>query len=339
VVQIFTVAQPLLPGEDEPSGLLWRTRELEASEAVDRVLIGYSSAWPDNHACAPYMLATTGKLSLIVGHRPGVMDPAAAARYFVTLNVISEGRLAISLDVGVPDKDLPWEGDYEARILRYQRTAEYLDIMRQTWAASGSLNDDGAFYSEEHARSQIRPAQGRMPVYMGGDSPDAVDLGARHADMYMLWGEPLDSTRQRIDAVRAAARRHGRSLEFSVGLRLFLGDTDKEAWAHAREAEWLLTRYRDSPLIARFAAADASGGRRLALADQEVHDDCFWTRLVSVLGGSASSAALVGTPDRILASLRNYRDLGVSAFLCTTGPFGVWEPQLEDFLLRVKREL
>jgi alkanesulfonate monooxygenase len=337
VVQIFTVAQPLLPGENEPSGLLWRTSELEASEAVDRVLIGYSPAWPHNHACAPYMLAATAKLSLIVAHRPGVMEPAAAARYFATLDVISQGRLAVSLDVGDTGSILPQEDGYLDHVPRYQRAAQYLDVMRRTWAIQAPSRRDTAPGGEGPGRQQ----PGQPPIYMSGDSPGAVDLAARYADMYMLWGAPLAAMRQRIGAVSAAARRYGRSLRFAVGLRLFLGDTEEDAWAQAREAEWLLTLYRDSPLITHFATGGAPGSRprQLPLASQELHDDCLWTRLVTVLGGRSSSVAMVGTPDRVLTSLRSYRDLGVSAFLCTTGPFGVWEPQLENFLLRVKREL
>ena len=279
------------------------------------------------------MLAATARLSLIVAHRPGVMEPAAAARYFATLDVISQGRLAVSLDVGGPGTDLAREDDYVAQAVRYERAARYLDVICRAWAIRDSPRRDSV-PGGAHSPSPL-------PLYMSGDSQGAVDLGARYADTYMLWAEPLAAMRQRIDAVSATARHYGRSLRFAVGFRLFLGDTDEEAWAHAREAEWLLTRYRDSPLITRLAAGEPPDGplRQLALADEEVHDDCLWTRLVTVLGGLASSAALVGTPDRVLMSLRNYRDLGVSAFLCTTGPFGVWEPHLEVFLQRVKREL
>ena len=77
----------------------------------------------------------------------------------------------------------------------------------------------------------------------------------------------------------------------------------------------------------------------MATTQQDVHDDCFWTGLVKLLGGFANSAALVGTPDRVFESLRAYRDLGVSAFLLTTGDEGFWEPSLEDFAVSVKREL
>lgn len=60
---------------------------------------------------------------------------------------------------------------------------------------------------------------------------------------------------------------------------------------------------------------------------------------MKLLGGFANSAALVGTPDRVMESLARYRDLGVDAFLLTTGPFGIWDASIEEFAQRVKREL
>src|SRR4249919_3564629 len=112
MVDFFTGLQPLAPGEADSKQLIERVRELDASQAIDRVLVGYSSTWPHNHATAPYMLALTDKFSPIVAHRPGVMAPVAAARYFATLDVLAAGRLAINVVVGGSDKDLHRESDH-----------------------------------------------------------------------------------------------------------------------------------------------------------------------------------------------------------------------------------
>lgn len=188
------------PNETDVDLLNRRTKELDESEALDRVLIGYSSIWPHNHAYAPHMLSMSQRLSLIVAHRPGVMDPAAAARYFSTLDVVSRGRLAINLVIGGSDKDLHREGDYTAKAIRYERANEYLDVMRQAWTDPASFDHEGTYYKEEHVKQLVHPVCGQVPIYMGGDSDEAVDFGARHADMYMLWGEPL-AMRTDLDAL------------------------------------------------------------------------------------------------------------------------------------------
>lgn len=341
MVNIFTGLQPLEPGETDPTELLQRAAAMNDSAAIDRVLVGYSSIWPHNHATAPFMTALTDKLSPIVAHRPGVMHPTAAARYFATLDVLARGRLAINLVTGGSDKDLRREGDYTPKEERYDRASEYLDVMKAAWSNPDSFDHDGKYYRADAVKQLVRPRNGHVPIFMGGESDAAVDFGARHADLYMLWGEPVAGTKERIERVKAAAQGYGRSIEFSLSLRLFVGDTDDEAWEAARAVERTILEAQGSNKFLRSSSTDKSVGRerQLALTDEELHDDCFWTGLVKLLGGFANSAALVGTEDRILEALSKYVDLGVSTFLLTTGAEASWDPSLEDLALRIKKEL
>ncbi|MGD9988188.1 LLM class flavin-dependent oxidoreductase [Pseudonocardia sp.] len=341
MADFFTGIQPLEPGESDPARLAERVRELDASEAIDRVLVGYSSIWPHNHATAPYMLAMTDKFSPIVAHRPGVMAPTAAARYFATLDVLARGRLAINVVVGGSDKDLHRESDDTPKSERYERAIEYLDLVRRTWTEPSSFDHEGRFYSAASVKILTRPVQGQVPIFMGGESDAAVDFGARHADLYMLWGEPFAGTEERIARVRAAADGYGRPMDFSLSLRLFLGDTEDDAWARARAVERQIAEAQGSRAFLRSSATDNSVGRQraLALTDEELHDTCFWTGLTKLLGGFANSQALVGTEEQVLDTLGTYHDLGIGTFLVTTGAEAGWDPALEDFLLRAKKEL
>jgi alkanesulfonate monooxygenase len=341
MVEFFTVIQPVEPGETEPDQMTGRIRELDRSEVIDRVLFGYSSTWPHNHATAPFALAQTERLSPIVAHRPGVMPPVAAARYFATLDILARGRLAINVVTGGSDKDLHRESDYLPKSERYQRAVEYLDVVRRAWTESAPFDHHGTYYTADAVKVTVKPVQGQVPIFMGGESDDAVDFGARHADLYMLWGEPLAGTKERIDRVRAAADGYGRDMRFSLSLRLFTGDTDDDAWAKARAVERQIAEAAGTGTFLRSSSTDTSVGRQraLALTDQELHDDCFWTGLTKLLGGFANSQALVGTEDRILDTLARYTELGVGAFLVTTGAEASWDPALEGFLARAKKAL
>jgi alkanesulfonate monooxygenase len=342
MIKLFTGMQPLEIGETGPDGLAGRVRELERSEVIDRVLVGYSSIWPHNHATAPYLVALSDKISPIVAHRPGVMNPVAAARYFATLDQLAQGRLAINVVVGGSDKDLHREGDYTPKAERYRRAIEYLDVMKRTWADPESFDHHGEYYDVDAVKLLARPGSGNVPIFMGGESDDAVDFGARHADLYMLWGEPLAGTKQRVERVRRMAeQRYHRDIELSLSLRLFIGDTQDEAWALARDAEQQIMAAQGTHTFLRSSSTDTSVGREraLALTDEELHDDCFWTGLTKLLGGFANSQALVGTPDQLLDTLAKYRDLGIGTFLVSTGAEAGWDPSLEPFLARVKKEL
>ncbi|WP_037568707.1 LLM class flavin-dependent oxidoreductase [Phaeacidiphilus oryzae] len=341
MLEFFTGLQPLQAGETTPDALLDRVRELDRSQVIDRVLVGYSSTWPHNHATAPFALAASERFSPIVAHRPGVMAPVAAARYFATLDVLARGRLAINVVVGGSDKDLRRESDGLPKAERYRRAVEYLDLVRRAWTEPEPFDHRGAYYTAEAVRLQTRPVRGQVPIFMGGESAEAVDFGARHADLYMLWGEPLAGTEERIERVSRAAERYGRAMRFSLSLRLFVGDTDEEAWARAREVERRIAEASGSGAFLRSSSTDTSTGRQraLALTDEELHDDCFWTGLTRLLGGFANSQALVGSEERILDALGRYRELGVDAFLFTTGAEAAWDPALEGFLARAKKEL
>jgi len=341
-MRIYTTDDPFGRVNPDFDALRSRAALWEASNAIDQVLVGYSSIWPHNFATASYLLALTRRLGLIVAHRPGVMDPAAAARFFRTLDELSGGeRLTVNIVSGSSDKDVHREGDYSDKATRYERAGEYVTVMNRCWSEPKAFDHQGTFYRLESVRQTVRPVRGHIPILMGGDSDGAIEFGARYADMYMLWGEPLKGTKERIDRVKAAAQAHGRSPEFSLSLRVFLGDTDEDAWAQAYAVRDAILAAQGTNRFLRSSATDTSVGRsrQLSLTNEEIHDDCFWSELVKLLGGFANSAALVGTRDRVMQSLKNYRDLGISAFLLTTGPDGFWEPSLEDFALQVKKEL
>ena len=341
-MKIFTTGNPFAPGIPNQAARKRRAAEWEACEAIDMVLVGYSALWPQNIVTASMMASETKRLGLIVAHRPGVMHPSHAARMFGTLDFLSGGnRIALNLVSGSSDKDLAREGDYLPKVERYARATDYVEFLKRAWTSERSFDYESAYAKAQGVRMLMKPVGGHVPIFMGGESTEAVEFGALHADTYMLWGEPIDGTRERIERVTALATKFGRTIEFSLSLRLFLGDTDEEAWEKARAVEQTVLDAQGTNRFLRSAATDKSVGRerQLATTQQDVHDDCFWTGLVKLLGGFANTAALVGTPDRVFESLRRYRDLGIGAFLLTTGEEGFWEPSLETFAARVKRGL
>ena len=343
MIKIFTTDDPFGNAKKHDlASLVTRGTQWAQSDGLDKVLIGYSSIWTHNFATASYLLALTKKIGFIVAHRTGVMHPTAAARYFATLDALSGGdRVAVNLVSGSSDKDIHREGDYEDKLTRYERATEYVEVMKRCWSEPSSFDHQGTFFKAEGVRHMLRPPRGHVPIYMGGDSDAAVEFGAHHADIYMLLGEPISGTRERIAKVTKMAKKHQRVPEFSLSLRLFIGETDEAAWAKANEAKQTILEAQGTNRFLRSTATDKSVGRerQLAHAAQELHDDCFWTGLVKLLGGFANTAALVGTADRVMASLQKYHDLGVSAFLITTGVDGFWDASLEPFLVRMKREL
>ncbi|MGH3396048.1 MAG: LLM class flavin-dependent oxidoreductase [Streptosporangiaceae bacterium] len=96
----------------------------------DRVLIGYASSQPDGGQVAACAAAHTDRLSFLVAHRPGFVAPTLAARTFATLDQFAGGRIAVHIITGGSAAEQRRDGDYLASGERYDRTSEYLDIMK-----------------------------------------------------------------------------------------------------------------------------------------------------------------------------------------------------------------
>ncbi|WP_322753321.1 LLM class flavin-dependent oxidoreductase [Frankia sp. Cas3] len=294
----------------------------------DKVLIGYGSSSPDNIQVAAYAAANTERLGYLIAHRPGVVFPTVAARYFATLDHFSAGRIAVHIITGGNDAEQRRDGDYLTKDERYDRTDEYLDIVRKAWTSTEPFSHDGRYYKLDDHLATVRPVQQpHIPIYFGGSSPAAYRVGGRQANVFALWGEPLAETAEQIAAVNQAAAKAGRPRPgISVSFRPILGPTEELAWERAHH---ILTTTRaniDAPnsifrqFRARYSpdvAPQNVGSQRLlaAAAAGELHDRALWTPLAAATGAAGNSTALVGTPDTVAQALLDYVDIGVTTLL------------------------
>jgi alkanesulfonate monooxygenase len=280
----------------------------------DRILVGYYSNAPDGFLVAAHAAASTERLGLLLAHRPGFVAPTVAARKLATLDHLSRGRLALHVISGGSDVDQRRDGDYMGHDERYRRTDGYLDVLKRVWTADGPIDHEGEFYRFEGAASDVRPLQEpSIPIFFGGASDAAVAVGAKHADVYMLWGEPLADTRAMIARVRAAAAGYGRTIRFSVSFRPILGATEEQAWTRAHAILETIGTNRDIPPV----RPQSVGSRRLldAAARGDVHDRCLWTPIAAATGARGNTTALVGSPETVAAALVDYYEAGVTTFL------------------------
>ena len=289
----------------------------------DRVLIGWFSGRPDGLQVAAQASATTDRLGMLVAHRPGFIAPTLAARMFATLDHFSGGRVALHTISGSSDTEQRRDGDFLTKDERYARTDEYLDVLKLTWTREEPFSYNGSYYKVENALSNVRPIQQpHIPVFFGGSSAAAYRVGGKHADTFMLWGEPLAETAEQIASVRAAAAPYGRDPEFSVSFRPILAATDELAWKRAHE---ILARIEAGGFRQTVAQMMPLGGdsppnagsqRLLAAADRaERHDRALWTATAKATGAAGNSTALVGSPETVAAAILDYIDLGVTRIL------------------------
>ena len=307
-----------VPGGVDPQYIVDFATAHEKS-GFDKVLLGYSSSNADGFQVAGYAASQTQRLGYLIAHRAGFMAPTLAARMAATLDQLTGGRVALHIISGGSDLDQQRDGDWLDHGQRYRRTSEYMDIMRRVWTHDIPFDYQGEFYQVQQAHSEVRPWQKpHVPLFFGGASEDAKRVGARFADVYALWGEPIAAIKAQIAGIRGIASEYNREPRFSLSVRPILGATEAQAWERAEDILASVKRSVGETIKPGESARPQSTGSRRLLdfaAQEEVHDQRLYMPIAQASGAGGSSTALVGTAAQVAESMLAYYDAGCTAFI------------------------
>ena len=190
------------------------TEAARAHEAAgfDLVLVGYSSSSAEGFLVALHAAEQTKRLGYLIAHRPGFVAPTLMARKIATFDHLTGGRLAVHIITGKTDDEQEGDGDFTPKGERYRRAAEYLEIDEVGLVEREPFDFAGEFYRVNGAHSDVRPLQKpHPPLFFGGASEGALEMGARLCDVYAIYAEPLASTRERMKEFRGRAAAFGRT--------------------------------------------------------------------------------------------------------------------------------
>jgi alkanesulfonate monooxygenase len=264
--------------------------------------------------CAPI----TDKINMLAAVRCGEMQPIMLARTIATLDHMLEGRLTVN----IISSDFP--GEKEDSKLRYQRSREVVEILKQAWT-QGEITYKGDVYNFEGLTTDPAvPYQTNGPLlYFGGYSPDALELCGQHCDVYLMWPEPKDALAQRMKDVNAVAERYGRTLDYGLRVHVIVRDTEAEAREYAQHIASKLDDEQGKTIRERALDATSLGvshqTKNRELADMEGFvEPHLWTGVGRARSGCG--AALVGSTDQVLSELEQYRKMGIRAFILSGYP-------------------
>ena len=293
------------------------------SLGFDGALIPTGRSCEDPWVTASSLIPLTRKLKFLVAVRPGIMSPTVAARMAASFDRHSNGRLLINVVAGGDPVELAGDGCWLSHDERYEAASEFLDVWKGV--LSGQVVDlEGKHITVKGAQQLFPPvSQPHPPVYFGGSSPAAHDLAARHVDLYLSWGEPLDEVAKKIADLRQRAAAYGRTLRFGLRVHVIVRDSTEEAW---RAADALISKL-DDQVIANaqhtLGRADSEGQRRMAALHGGRRDRLeiapnLWAGVGLVRVGAGT--ALVGDGPTVAARLREYAELGIDTFVLSGYP-------------------
>ncbi|MEN9504234.1 MAG: hypothetical protein RI958_160 [Actinomycetota bacterium] len=287
-------------------------------QGFDNILLpsGYSLGI-DTVAFAGGVAPLTSSIRLLVAVRCGEVWTPQLARQLATLDQMAGGRLTVN----IISSDMPGESlDGPAR---YQRTAETMTALRELLDGR-PVSTEGRFVSMSVAPPRITTVAGRCPLlYFGGLSPEARDVAARLADVYLMWPDTLDDVGALIDDMRARAAAYGRTLRFGYRVHVVVRETEDEARRAAQHIVAALDDATGTAIRARSLDSNSFGVRRQAELRDTSDDDGFveehlWTGIGR--GRSGCGAAIVGDPAQVAAKIDRYRELGIEAFILSGYP-------------------
>lgn len=301
------------------------TQVAEAAEnaGFNFALVPVGTTCMDAWVASAVVGGRTRRLKFLVAMRPGFVAPTVAAKMSNTFDQLTRGRVMINVVTGGFPAELAADGDFLDHDQRYERTQEFMQVVRKAWTEEKRWNWEGKYYRVEGGNVFPRPyTRPHPPFYFGGASEAARKVGAEEADVYLLWGEPLPMVEERIAEMRARAAAVGRTLRFGLRIHVVVRETEKEAWEAANELIAHIPQGYLEAFDRLTNRTDSEGEKRQIMLRKEKGDLVLGPNLWAGIGKAriGVGTALVGDGESVAARLQEYADLGIDTFILSGYP-------------------
>jgi alkanesulfonate monooxygenase len=138
-----------------------------------------------------------------------------------------------------------------------------------------------------------------------------------------MWPDTVAATAATVADLRARAAAHGRTLRFGFRVHVVVGDTEAQARQAADHLVAALDPEVGDAIRARSLDSQSVGVRRQAELREASGDDGYverhlWTGIGRARSGCG--AAIVGDPQQVADTIREYAALGIDAFILSGYP-------------------
>ena len=299
-----------------PWSIDWGTFYREClDEVVAAERLGFAQVWltenhfvDDGYLASPMVVA--GAIAarterILIGTNVIVLPlhhPLRVAEDAAAVDLLSGGRFVLGVGAGYVQNEFETFG--VDRTLRASLLEEGIAVMRQAWD-EGRTGYAGKRWSFAGLPFTPPPAH-RIPIYIGGAAPAAIDRAARLADGFLASRNfATAGNAGYVDSYRllhAALARHGRdpaAVAFVVGCHVYVNEDPERAWADAAPGlayqvnqylRWGTDRGQPQPSPVAIetlhrenyyvGTPDQVAARLIALHQEAPYDHlCFWARL------------------------------------------------------------
>lgn len=261
---------------------------------------------------AAALAAVTERLEIMAALRPGFRLPAISAKMAANIDRISGGRFTLNVvSAWWKDEMQQYGGEWVEHDRRYDRTREFIEVMRGMWTER-EFTHAGDFYTVEGAHLAPKPVQKAGPhLYAGGESDAAKQMIAELCDSYLMHGDPPEAVAPKVAEMERRRGELGKpSMGYGMAGYAIIRDSDAEV---EREIERITTLREDAAGFFGYKdfTTHSQLEREVALRDYSVSN-------------RGLRAGLTGTPEAVAERFLEFKKAGVDTFLLQ------FSPQMEE---------
>ena len=182
-----------------------------------------NSIWqPDRLVSSEAMLECLSTMAAIAGHTEHIRfgmnvasialrDPLLTAKQCATIDFLSDGRLLPAFGLGSAfSRDYVATGTATKR--RGKKADEALELLARLWTED-SVDFDGEFFQYSGACIEPKPANARMPLWIGGSSEVAMRRTARFGTGWLGGIDTPEQAKVVVDGIKKNLLETGRSID------------------------------------------------------------------------------------------------------------------------------
>lgn len=292
--------QPFQPGVTDPRGKAFNhfdylhqvARGAELS-GFDGVRVQHDPAGDESWIIAGYVARGTRSLKLIAEFEASWGSAVYAAKNAVSFQRYTGGRFAWQLSSGADESQRARVADPVVNSDILGRIEEFLTVARGV-ISNAPFSYQGRFFEVREGGFRGTLSNHPVPeVYLSGDTQEALDASARHADVHVFPALGVADVKSRVNHLRELVGKQAqlrRATPIAVGLRV-----DVLARETREEAAFDAARFAEQSEVATHTGS------------------VLWPGLTARVGGA--DGTLVGSYNDVIDALSSYAGSGVSRFL------------------------
>ncbi|MCC7680405.1 LLM class flavin-dependent oxidoreductase [Janthinobacterium sp. FW305-128] len=264
----------------------------------DGIQVRHDTQGDESWIVAGYLARSTLHLKLIAEFDAAWGSAVYAAKNAVSFQRFTGGRFAWQIGHGGDAAARRRQGDAAPDADILPRIDEFITVARGVQNTS-PFSFKGRFFEVQDGGFKGPLANHAVnSIYLTGETPEALALSARQADVHVFDAAPLADLQPSIGSLQTQARQLGRTVAAGLRIDVLARETFDEALRDAR-------RYRSGAGLPDELPSDGSAA-------------AFWPGFAQAQTGS--HGALVGSYAQVAAALQAYAQAGVSSFVLAAIP-------------------